>query len=44
MGGNPKIEVPQNGWFIMENPIEMDELGGKLTIFGNIHIFRWVKF
>ena len=23
----PKIGVPQNEWFIMENPIEMDDLG-----------------
>ena len=23
----PKIVVPQNAWFIMENPIEMDDLG-----------------
>ena len=24
----PKIMVPQNGWFIMENTIKMDDLGG----------------
>ena len=23
----PKIGVPQNGWFIMESPFEMDDLG-----------------
>ena len=23
----PKIVVPQDGWFIMENPIKMDDLG-----------------
>ena len=23
----PKIRVPQNGWFVMENPIKMDDLG-----------------
>ena len=33
----PKIVVPQNRWFIMENPIKMDDLGGA-TIFGNTYI------
>ena len=28
MWGFPKIVVPQNGWFIMGNPIKTDDLGG----------------
>ena len=24
----PKIGVRQNGWFIMENPLKMEDLGG----------------
>ena len=37
----PEIGVPQNGWFIMENPIKMDDLGGTI-IFGNTH--KYPKF
>ena len=33
-----KEGLPQNGWFIMEHPIKMNDLGGKPTIYGITHI------
>ena len=38
----PKIGVPQNGWFIMENPIKMGDL--VVPLFSETPIFSKVPF
>ena len=39
--GVPQMGVPQNGWFIRENPFKMHDFGGRgALISGNLHILR----
>ncbi len=40
----PKIGVPQNGWFIMENTIKMDDLGVALFLETSTFLYFQTEF
>ena len=38
-----KIGIPQNGWFVMENPIKLDDLGVPLFSETLIYIYKYIQ-